>query len=110
MPELKDLPKGKEWSLQNAHEHNQVVKLACYYCRISRLYYAGDLLQICGDIPLRQIPSKFRCEKCRSTEYMHADFQNVYGSDYGKLKVRKLISVKMSKRFIWRDEPLAPSP
>jgi hypothetical protein len=46
---FRGLPK---YSLANAHGDGMLVKVRCQLCSITHRYRPGDLLVVCGDIPL----------------------------------------------------------
>jgi hypothetical protein len=82
---------ASKYTLSNAHADGMLVKVRCQLCTITHRYRAGDLLAVCGDIPLWDIAGHFRCEKCQRKEFMSADWQNVRGEDLKALRVRRLV-------------------
>jgi hypothetical protein len=97
---------ASKYTLSNAHADGMLAKVRCQLCTITHRYRAGDLLAVCGDIPLWDIAGHFRCEKCQRKEFMSADWQNVRGEDLKALRVRRLVRVRMVRVFDWEDGTL----
>ncbi|PWE54032.1 hypothetical protein DEM27_22195 [Metarhizobium album] len=96
--------RAKAFTLAHAHESNLYVRVHCKWCRISRLYYAKDILRLCGDVLIDEVPPQMRCEKCRRKDHLDAQYDTVYGPDVGKTKIRRLVEIKTIRRPIWIDE------
>jgi hypothetical protein len=96
--------KKPEFTLSTADQHNMLVKLKCGLCRQVHLYYSRDVITLIGDVPLWDIARAFRCEKCKTGEYLRADWHHLYSPDIGKTTVRRLVRIKRVDIPIWTDE------
>ena len=96
--------RAKAFSLAQAHESNLFVRVTCQSCRVSRLYYAKDILRLCGDVLIDEVATQMRCEKCRRKDHLNAKYDTIYGPDVGKTKIRRLVEIKTIRRPIWIDE------
>ena len=104
MPERDRLTrKQMAFTLADANKSGMLVKVTCQHCRIIRRYPSNDLLTLCGPIGIHEIPSRFRCEVCKSKRDMVADWENNYGDQIGKLQVRRLVKVSYKRVPIWKD-------
>lgn len=104
MPERNGLTRAqKAFTLKHAAEYSMLVKVTCQNCRVTRRYLASDLLTLCGEVGLHQIPSWFRCEGCKEKHNMVADFENSHGEDIGTLKIRRLVKVTFKRIPVWKD-------
>lgn len=105
MPEQNGLSRRQRMhTLTRAEETGQIVKIDCMYCRITHRYRCRDLLQLCGDVAIDEIACHFRCEKCNHKDYLRAIFELPWGSDIGKLRIRKLVRIKTVRKPVWKDD------
>lgn len=105
MPERNGLTRRQmAFTLKHADENGMLVRVTCQHCRITHRYLAKDLLTLCGELGLHEIPRWFRCEECKDKRWMVADWQVVYGPDVGKVKVRRLVKVFFRRVPVWKDE------
>ena len=104
MPEKNVLSrKEKAFGLAQADVHSMIVRITCQACRLTHRYLSRDLLLLCGDIGIHQIPRKFRCDKCKSKEWMAANWESNHGDQIGKLAIRRLVKVKYVRVPVWED-------
>lgn len=96
--------KKPEFTLSTAHTHGMLLQLKCGLCRQAHLYRAQDIITLIGDVALWDVAPSFKCERCKTGEFLRADWKHVYGPDVGKLTVRRLIRVKTVNIPIWKDE------
>lgn len=105
MPERNQLSRKQQaWTLSKAATTHQLVKVSCGHCRIVRHYLPADLLELCPDIGLEQLPGHFRCETCHLRDYIGVDYYSPIASDTAKITIRRLVKVKTIRRPVWRDE------
>lgn len=96
--------KIRRWTLREAADAGQLVKLLCTYCRTMKRFTASDVHRLCGDLTLYQFPERFRCENCGKKDYLIADFEAHYGPNVGKVKIRRLVRIKIIHKPIWDDD------
>jgi hypothetical protein len=96
--------KKPDFTLSSADQHGMLLELKCHLCRQVHLYLARDIIKLVGDIALWDIAPAFSCERCQTGEYLKADWRHVYGPDFGKLTVRKLVRIRKVEIPVWRDE------
>jgi hypothetical protein len=100
---IRNIRGAPKYTLSNAHADGMLVRVQCQLCSITHHYRAGDLLAVCGDVPLWEIAGHFRCERCERKDYMSADWRNVRGEDLKSLRIRKLVGVRLVRVFDWED-------
>lgn len=96
--------KKPEFTLSTADEHSMLVKVKCHLCKDLHHYYAPDIMTLLGDIAIYDIARKFRCEKCKTREYMSADWAHVRGPDTGTVPMRRLVLIKYVRVPVWADD------
>lgn len=69
--------KKLELTLANAAESSLYVRIRCGRCRILHVDHPDDLLQLCGDLAIYDVSSKFRCDKCKRREFFRADWHHI---------------------------------
>lgn len=95
--------RGHAWPLSKAEEVGQLVRIRSLYCRITRHYRPADLVQLLGDTGIDHVPSKMRCEQCGRRDYLDAIFFHPTAIERETLKIRRLLTVKIVRKVIWRD-------
>lgn len=93
----------KAYTLADAEDHNQFIRIRCYYCRITRNYYPRDLIRLIGILPVYQVPWKLCCDGCQRKEHLKAEVESFSGRDIGKLQMRRLVKVKFVRQVTWED-------
>lgn len=98
--------KKPELSLSNAPLSNLYAEVTCRRrCRVTHLYHPDDLLELCKeDLAIPDVAEFFRCERCRSRDYMRSAWKAVYGPDTGKTPIRRLVRVRYVRVPVWRDD------
>ncbi|MBB5256046.1 hypothetical protein DB728_16345 [Rhizobium leguminosarum bv. viciae USDA 2370] len=104
MPEMNYDKKLRGWTLSQADYADQLLVVTCQLCRTTHRYRPRDILKFRRDTSLARV--RFRCEPCRSGDYINVKVQQLEGSDYGTLVVRKLVRVKTVQMPIWEDGTL----
>lgn len=89
--------------LSDADLHRQIVRVHCYYCRITHRYFPADLITLIGNVPAYDLARRFRCETCHKKDYLQARCESIYGNELGKMQVRRLVKIVTLQRPIWRD-------
>jgi hypothetical protein len=97
---------AQEQTMSKAKDIGQLVKITCTWCRLSRRYRAGDMLLVCGDVAIFDIPGRFRCEKCKRKDYMDAIFELPSAREMVGMTIRKLVRIKTIQRPVWEDVTL----
>jgi hypothetical protein len=103
MPESNTRPSGLIWPLSKAHEVGQIVRVRCFYCPGRRHYLPGDLQQVLGDVDVRAVSRRMRCERCYRSDGLEADVFVPVASERAKLTVRRLVEIKVRRVPVWRD-------
>ncbi|RWP76892.1 MAG: hypothetical protein EOR10_16635 [Mesorhizobium sp.] len=96
--------RGSAWTLSNAHEVGQLVRVQCGLCNVKRWYQPSDLREIFGDVEAELVGSKMTCERCGKNDYMHAETQNPSARERQGIRVRRLAEIRVVRRVVWRDE------
>jgi len=103
MPEMNYSKKLRGWSLRDADEAGQLLEVTCQFCRTTYRYFPRDLLKLTADVSLDRLPSRFHCQRCDRADYMVLTVVQLWGSEYGKLPVRRLVKINTVKKPIWED-------
>ncbi|MDR9775019.1 hypothetical protein RJJ65_20650 [Rhizobium hidalgonense] len=103
MPEMNLSKKLRGWSLRDAADAGQLLEVKCQFCRTTYRFFPNDLLQLTTNVSLDRLACRFRCERCNRSDYMGLTVRQIWGSEYGKLTVRRLVKVTTVKRPIWED-------
>ncbi|TBH22195.1 hypothetical protein ELG64_01070 [Rhizobium leguminosarum] len=103
MPEMNEAKKLRGWSLRDAAEAGQLLEVTCQFCRTTYRFFPDDLLKLTTNVSLARLASRFRCERCDRGDYMNLKVLQIWRSEFGKLKVRRLIKVTTVKKPIWED-------
>ncbi|MBY5709693.1 hypothetical protein [Rhizobium leguminosarum] len=103
MPEMNNAKKLRGWSLRDAATAGQLLEVTCQFCRRTYRFFPRDLLQLTPDVSLDRLASRFHCERCDRGDYMSLKVLQIWGSEFGKLKVRRLIKVTTVKKPMWED-------
>ncbi len=82
------------------------VKIDCAHCRVKRIYEPVDLIPLCGDIPIRSVARRFRCELCTRKDYLAAELLSPSAKELVGMPLRKLVRIKLIRRPIWKDMKL----
>ena len=107
MPEIHPHKRLRLWTLQSADDQGQLIVVTCDYCRITHHYLPKDLLRLSGDLSLDRLLSKFRCDGCGKKNYLRMKLHFPHGSEFGKLKVRRLKELKTVVIPVWSDDVLS---
>ncbi len=103
MPEMNYNKKLRGWSLRDAAEAGQLLEVTCQFCRTTYRFIPRDLLKLTKDVSLDRLASRFRCVRCNRGDYMSLKVVQIWGSETGKLTVRRLIRVDTVKKPVWED-------
>ena len=90
-------------TLRNYANGSHYVKIDCALCQVKRFYEPVDLLQLCGNISVRQIAKQFRCEQCKRKDYLTADLVSPPSRELVGMSVRRLTEIRIIRKPIWRD-------
>ncbi|MGG6895814.1 hypothetical protein [Rhizobium sp. BR 315] len=82
------------------------VKIDCAHCRVKRFYEPVDLLQLCGNISVRQIAKQFRCELCNRKDYLAADLISPPSKELVGMTIRRLVQIQIIRKPVWKDVKL----
>jgi hypothetical protein len=63
-----------------------------------------DLVQIFGDVNVNQLDSAMKCERCGRRDNPDVDVRLPSAMELDKIKVRRLVKIKVTKRPVWREE------
>nr|WP_064245308.1 hypothetical protein [Rhizobium leguminosarum]OAP96854.1 hypothetical protein A4U53_11745 [Rhizobium leguminosarum] len=103
MPEMNNAKKLRGWSLRDAAEAGQLLEVTCQFCRTTYRFFPSDLLKLTTNVSLDRLACRFHCERCDRGDYMSLKVLQIWGSEFGNLKVRRLIKVTTVKKPIWED-------
>jgi hypothetical protein len=107
MPEKTTISRREQTTkLSDAERFQQIVHVHCKLCRTKRIYLIKDVMTLIGDVPVYSMAQSMRCDHCGNNEYLEARCAAVHGSDFGKLKIRRLEGIKTVKVPIWREDVL----
>lgn len=90
-------------TLRHYADGSYFVKITCEFCQVKRFYEPVDILQLCGNISVRQIAKQFRCEKCQRKDYLTAYLVSPPAADRVGMKVRRLTEIRIIRKPIWKD-------
>ena len=96
--------RGGAWTLSNAHEVGQLVRVQCGLCNVRRWYQPKDLMEIFGDVEAELVGGKMNCERCGKNDCMHVQTQNPSARERQDIRVRRLAEIRVVRRMVWRDE------
>jgi hypothetical protein len=86
-----------------AHASGQLVRVSCH-CRDGERYYEpADLIQIFGDVDVYRLDQAMKCERCGRRD-VDVDVRLPSAMERAKIKVRRLVEIKVTKRPVWREE------
>lgn len=91
------------WTLRNAHETGQFVRVECLRCSILRHYMPEDLLRLVGDAEADHVAAAMRCQKCHEKDRLEAAYVSLSGMARERVRVRRLVKVQIVRRVIWAD-------
>ncbi|MFB2553907.1 hypothetical protein [Ensifer soli] len=91
------------WTLRKAAEIGQLVRVTCKRCRVTRTYMCGDLATLLGDIEVRDVEQRMRCEGCGSKDYLAAKTLLPSAEERQTMVIRRLVEVKTRRVPIWQD-------
>jgi hypothetical protein len=94
---------ARGWTLSNAHDTGQLVRVYCGPCCKKRWYLPSDLKQLVGDIEAGDIPRHMRCEKCCNKE-LQVEFQYLTARERQGIRIRRLAEVRIVRKVIWVDD------
>lgn len=101
MPHPYSTPK---YTLSSGHADGMLIKITCQLCKGLHRYHTDDVMQLCGDIPIFEVASWFKCEKCATRDYLKAGWDTIMGPDIGRTKVRRLLRIRYVRVPEWREE------
>lgn len=90
-------------TLRHYADGSYFVKITCEFCQVKRFYEPVDLLQLCGNISVRQIAKQFRCEQCKRKDYLTADLVSPPSRELVGMSVRRLTEIRIIRKPIWTD-------
>ena len=103
MPEMNNSKKLRGWSLRDAADTGQLLEVTCQFCRRTYRFFPHDLLKLTANVSLDRLASRFHCLRCDRSDYMVLKVVQLWGSEYGKLTVRRLVRINTVKKPIWED-------
>lgn len=97
--------KKPDLTLSTAPISSLFAEVTCRRCRITHLYHPDDLLKLIKeDLAIPDVAGFFRCDKCKSRDYMRSSWQAVLGPDVGRTPIRRLAEVRYARVLVWRDD------
>ena len=90
-------------TLRSYADGSYFVKITCEFCQLKRFYEPVDILQLCGNISVRQIANQFRCETCKRKDYLIADLISPPAADRVGMSVRRLTEIRIIRKPVWKD-------
>lgn len=90
-------------TLSSYAQGSHFVKITCEFCRLKRFYEPVDIMQLCGNISVRQIANRFRCEKCERKDYLTIDLVNPSAAERVGMSVRRLTEIRIIRKPVWKD-------
>src|SRR5215470_12357696 len=66
---------ARGWTLSNAHDTGQLVRVYCGICCKKRWFLPSDLKQLMGDIEADDIPRHMRCDLGHDQDFLQVEFQ-----------------------------------
>ncbi|KPH09114.1 hypothetical protein CO657_19790 [Rhizobium acidisoli] len=103
MPEMNYSKKLRGWSLSDADEAGQLLEVTCQFCKRTYRFFPRDLLKLTPNVSLDRLAGRFRCQRCDRADYMVLRVVQIWGSEYRKLTVRRLVKINTVKKPIWED-------
>ncbi|WP_246661301.1 hypothetical protein [Rhizobium sp. MHM7A] len=100
---MNEAKKLRGWSLRDAAEAGQLLEVTCQFCRRTYRFFPRDLLQLTTNVSLDRLAGRFHCERCNRGDYMNLKVVQIWGSEIGKLTVRRLVRISTVKKPIWED-------
>ncbi|WP_259669285.1 hypothetical protein [Rhizobium lentis] len=95
--------KLRGWSLRDAADAGQLLEITCQFCRRTYRFFPHDLLKLTTDVSLDRLAGRFHCEVCDKSDYINLRVVQIWGSENGKLSVRRLVRINTVKKPIWED-------
>ena len=92
--------------LSDAERFQHIVRVQCKLCQTKRIYLIKDVITLLGNVPVYSMGRAMKCDHCGHNEYIKAECDSVQASDFGKLKIRRLDSIKTVQVPIWREDVL----
>jgi len=93
-------------TLSSYAQGSHFVKITCELCRVQRFYEPVDIMQLCGNISVRQIAKQFRCEKCGRKDYLDVDLVSPSAAERPGMSVRRLTEIRIIRKPVWKDVTL----
>ncbi len=90
-------------TLSSYVQGSHFVKITCEFCRLKRFYEPVDIMQLCGNISVRQITNQFRCEKCERKDYLTVDLVSPSAAERVGMSVRRLTQIRIIRKPVWKD-------
>jgi hypothetical protein len=80
-----------------------LLRVRCTSCKLTHVYHPADLLQIFGDVDVDSLMGRMSCEGC-GLKGMDVRIFLPSGSERVGLKIRKLVSIKIKRIPVWRED------
>lgn len=94
-------------TIDDADRLGQFIRAACQRCKIVRFYRPADIRKLIGDnVHILHLQERFRCDQCRTKEYMFVEFKTLLAVEISGLMVRELVEIRSVKLPLWRDTQL----
>ena len=90
--------------LSNLIRTGQLVRMRCGFCRRTLHYRAEDLIQLYGDVDVDSLLGRLRCEAGADHGTLDVRAVFVTGAEAVGLKVRRLVSIRIRREPVWREE------
>jgi hypothetical protein len=103
MPDLPPRRRKLIWLLSSAHDAGQLVRVSCHRHDDARYYRPADLIQIFGDVDVNRLDQSMKCELCGRQD-LDIDVRLPSAMERDRIKVRRLVEIKVTKRPVWREE------
>lgn len=95
-------PKRKPYPLSNLQR--DLVRVTCRYCKRSHAYRPDDLIQIFGDVDVDSLMDRMTCENDPAHGRLDVKRFSPIGSEAVGLKIRRLVSLKIRRVPVWRED------
>ena len=96
-------PKTKIYPLSQLVDRLDLVRVRCRYCKLTHNYLPADLIVIFGDVDVDSLMDRMSCEGCKSQGLDVSTFLPS-GPERVGLRIRRLVSIKIKRFPIWRED------
>lgn len=96
--------KSKPYPLSNFVDRRVLMSVTCRYCKRRHNYLPADLIEVFGDVDADSVALRFKCEGCNSGGTLDVDTFTPQGKEAVGLRIRRLVSVKIKRVPVWKEE------